>query len=205
MALQGDGPLERRDVRQLRDRDRRAEHRLARRHRRPRRHPARVRQQGCRHDDLPDGSLHRVRRRCLQLRSERALAEHLADGLEPLESSQRREAERVRWRLAACGVVFAAGVLAACGGIRTHATSTPPITSPRRRSRTTVAAMADVRRRQRPHAGGDRDRPAPAVPPAVDVLRPPPPRAPAGRRLRACSTRRASTGGSTRSTRRPAR
>jgi outer membrane protein assembly factor BamB len=36
----------------------------------------------------------------------------------------------VRWRLAACGVVFAAGVLAACGGAPRHTRSTPPITVP---------------------------------------------------------------------------
>src|SRR5205814_6785213 len=63
----------------------------------------------------------------VELRGERALAEDLADGLEPVEPPQWGDAERVRWAAVACGLVLA---LAACGSGQPRTTTKPTVTAP---------------------------------------------------------------------------
>ena len=190
----GHGPARRQQRRQLRDRGRRAELRVAPAHARPRRDPERARaRQAGRDDDLHARPLDGVRRRRDQLRGERALARPVTLLLQSLEPSERRD-ERYRPRsLAVIGLVVAAGALVSCGSSRPRPTTlipppsvplttvTTPTKPPRDQRR---AAVADVRRGQRAPAGGRRDGAAAAVPAALDVPRQAPARVPAGRRLR---------------------
>ena len=92
LAVRGHGPARRQQRRQLRDRGRRAELRLAPAHARPGRDPERARaRQAGRDDDLHPRPLDGVRRRRHQLPGERPLARSVTLLLQSLEPPQRRD------------------------------------------------------------------------------------------------------------------
>ena len=213
VALRGHGPARRQHRRQLRDRGRRAERRLAAAHARARRDPQRARaRQAGRDDHLHPRPLDGVRRRRHQLRGQRALARAVTLLLQPVEPSQRRDAAIPR-SLAAVGADRRGRRARLVRGRPAAAATTTAAPPPP----TLTATTADRRRRRVPRLpwptyGADNARlravaapgAAAAVPASLDVPRPRICSSSRPSSATAASSRRSSTAGSTRSTRRAA-